>query len=353
MTPRGTDWTLALLVALLFATGVLSLFSGRDGGAWVFVAHGTGGFALGLVVGWKLRRVWRRIAEPRRWDRRTAAGLLATGLVGASLVSGWAWASGGDVWIAGYNLLNWHMAIGVGLTLLVLAHATMRAKPIRRGDLAHRRQFLQAAAITAGAVAIWQLQRPVSALLGSPGAQRRFTGSYEAGSFQANAFPATSWVADSPRVLGPEAYRLEVSGAVSAPLQLALAELEAGDELEATLDCTGGFYSTQRWQGARLGRLVDRARPAPSVRHVRVISRTGYRRSFPLAEARGLLLATAVGDEPLSHAHGAPVRLVAPGRRGFEWVKWVVRLELHEEGDPGALASTVWSSFTPEGRGAA
>jgi hypothetical protein len=29
----------------------------------------------------------------------------------------------------------------------------------------------------------------------------------------------------------------------------------------------------------------------------------------------------------------------------------VVRLELHDGPDPGAPASTVWSSFTPEGRG--
>ena len=52
------------------------------------------------------------------------------------------------------------------------------------------------------------------------------------------------------------------------------------------------------------------------------------------------------------HEHGAPVRPVAPGRRGFEWVK-CVRVELHDGPDPGAPASTVWSSFTPEGRGAA
>jgi hypothetical protein len=31
----------------------------------------------------------------------------------------------------------------------------------------------------------------------------------------------------------------------------------------------------------------------------------------------------------------------------------VVRVELHDGLDPGALASTAWSSFTPEGRRAA
>ena len=84
---------------------------------------------------------------------------------------------------------------------------------------------------------------------------------------------------------------------------------------------------------------------------MRVISHTGYRWSFGLDHARGLLLATHVGDEPLSHGHGAPARLVVPGRRGFQWVKWVTRIEVHSDPDPGAVASTVWSSFTSEGRG--
>ena len=81
---------------------------------------------------------------------------------------------------------------------------------------------------------------------------------------------------------------------------------------------------------------------------MRVISRTGYRWSFGLHDARALLLATHVGGEPLSHGHGAPCRLVAPGRRGFQWVKWVERIEVHDDPDPGAVASTVWSS--PHGR---
>ena len=120
----------------------------------------------------------------------------------------------------------------------------------------------------------------------------------------------------------------------------------------ATPDCTGGLYSRQRWGGLRFARLLERAGPQPGASHVRVISHIGYRWSFEPRDARGLL-ATSVGAEPPSHEHGAPVRLVAPGRRGFEWVKWVVRVELHDGADPGAPASTVWSSFTPEGRGAA
>jgi DMSO/TMAO reductase YedYZ molybdopterin-dependent catalytic subunit len=54
----------------------------------------------------------------------------------------------------------------------------------------------------------------------------------------------------------------------------------------------------------------------------------------------------------LAH-HGAQCRFVVPGRRGFEWVKWMARVELHEGPDPGAVASSVWSSFSAAGRGAA
>ena len=43
-----------------------------------------------------------------------------------------------------------------------------------------------------------------------------------------------------------------------------------------------------------------------------------------------LLLATTVGDETLSHRHGFPLRLVAPSRRGYQWVKWVTTLEVND-----------------------
>ena len=49
-----------------------------------------------------------------------------------------------------------------------------------------------------------------------------------------------------------------------------------------------------------------------------------------MEEAGRYLLATHVGDEPLSHGHGFPLRLVAPGKRGFEWVKWVESIEVNE-----------------------
>jgi hypothetical protein len=352
VTPRGTDWGLALVVALLFATGMASLFAASPGEGWVFVVHDVLAFALAGLFAVKMRRVWRRLFGPEGWDRLVKPGVIATALVAATLASGWVWSGGGRVSLAGFTLLSWHLVLGWAVTAAVVVHAFIRRRRLRAADATDRRQFLVAAGGIAGAIALYQAQRPVSAFFGLRSAHRRFTGSYEAASFEGNAFPATSWVADSPRELGSDAYRLAVTGLVERELSLAAHDLDAGHALVATLDCTGGFYSTQRWRGIRLADLIDRAGAHVRAGHVRVVSHTGYRWSFDMRTARGLLLATHVGGEPLSHEHGAPARLVAPGRRGFEWVKWVTRVELHESGDPGAAASTVWSSLTARGRGA-
>jgi hypothetical protein len=321
VTPRGTDWSLAGLVALGLASGVLTWFAGAPGDTWVFFAHGVAGAALAALVVVKVRRVARRL--PR------LSGTAPLVLVAAVLLSGAAWSTAGAGALAGYTLLFWHGALGAVLGLGVLAHVRVRAKPLRVRDITGRRQFL---ALAAGAVAVRWVQGPVERALGLPGARRRYTGSYP-------GFPVTSWVADDPAPLGSD-HRVVVAGRA-----LTAAELDRGHALVATLDCTGGFYTTQRWRGARLGTLLDEAGVPPGATHVRVISVTGYRWSFPLAEARRLLLATHVAGAPLSHGHGAPCRLVAPGHRGFQWVKWVARVELHDGPDPGALASTVLSSL--------
>lgn len=340
-----------MLVAALVASGGLTLFAGSAAEVWVFAAHDLLGIGILLLLAVKLRRVWGRVLRPARWDRRTSYGVLGTALAVAALVSGLLWADGVTPDVAGYSLLSVHDVLGVALVAGVAAHMLARAKRLRARDLVHRRQFLALGAMTAMSFVAWRTQRPLQALIGLGGAKRRFTGSYEAGSFSGNAFPATSWVADNPRPIDPAGYRLRVDGLVTRRLAIALAELPLVDELVATLDCTGGFYSTQRWRGVRLSRILERAGAEGVAGHVSVASVTGYRWSFGIDRARELLLATHVGDEALSHEHGAPVRLVVPWARGFQWVKWVQRIQLLDHPDYGAPISTVSSSFTAAASG--
>jgi len=351
MSPRLTDWSLAGAALIALTTGVISLFSGRPEDWLIFALHGMAGLWLLLLLWGKLRRVWPRLVHLRRWNRRTPFGLLATLFVVVTLGSGIWWAAGGDLDFAGFNLLNWHIVLGFVLAAAIAVHMLARAKRLRKRDMLGRRRFVQFGALLVGGALLWPAQQAIEHALNLSGAQRRFTGSRELGSYTGNAFPTSSWVADQPRPIDAQTWRLSIGGAVQAPRAYTYDELALGDELEATLDCTGGFYSVQRWRGIRIGRILDRVGLQGDARYVSFVSVTSYRWSLPVDEARAALLATHIDDEPLSYAHGFPLRLVAPGHRGMEWIKWIVHIEVLKAPDPGQLLSLFTSSFTAAGRG--
>ena len=122
------------------------------------------------------------------------------------------------------------------------------------------------------------------------------------------------------------------------------APVGASDE-RALLDCTSGWYSEHDWRGVRVGDLLDEAGTTDRGRWVRFESVTGYRWSLPIAEARDARRATHVDADRLSHGHGAPLRLVAPGRRGFQWVKWVTRVDVTRRRDLGEWVAIFVSGF--------
>lgn len=352
MSPRLTDWSIALATAIAFTTGIISLVSGHLGDWFIFTLHGMVGFWLLLLLWGKLRRVWPRLIHPRRWDRRTIYGLLVLLIVALALVSGILWVGGGELDVAGFNLLNWHITLGFVLTAAIVIHMFARAKRLRKRDITGRRQILRFSALLIGSVALWPIQQFAGRTLNLPGARERFTGSREMGSYAGNVFPTSSWVADQPRPLDTQLWRLSLGGAVTNPRDFSYDELaSAGDELEATLDCTGGFFSTQRWRGIRIGHLLDDVTPHADAKYVSFVSVTSYRWSLPLEEARAALLATHIEDEPLSYEHGYPLRLVAPGHRGFEWVKWITHVEVLTVPDAGEIVSIFSSSFTDAGLG--
>ena len=352
MPPRLTDWSIALAAVLAFTFGVISLVSGLPQEWFIFALHGIAGLWLLLLLWGKLRRVWPRLIHPRYWDRSTVFGLLALLLVTLALVSGIWWVGGGDLYFVGFNLLNWHIILGFVVTAAIVIHMFARAKRLRKRDVVGRRRMLHFSVLLLGGAAIWPTQQLAERVLNLPGAKRRFTGSYESSNYAGNAFPTSSWVADAPRPIDAQTWRLSLGGAVTTSRDFSYDELVAAqDQEEATLDCTGGFFSTQHWRGIRVSHLLDRAALHTDARYVSFISVTSYRWSLPLAEARTALLATHVGEEPLSHEHGFPLRLVAPGHRGFEWVKWITRIEVLTAPDPGQALSIFTSSFTDAGRG--
>jgi DMSO/TMAO reductase YedYZ molybdopterin-dependent catalytic subunit len=164
-----------------------------------------------------------------------------------------------------------------------------------------------------------------------PGSRRRHSGSYLAGRRRPDEMPVTQWLNDRVPVIEPAGWTLSVATDAGDAARFGLQDLDAiGEEVTAVLDCTGGWYAEQVWHGVRLDRLLSASggSPEPGVRSIRVVSATGYSRRFPIDDRARIWLATRVGGGALSPGHGFPARIVAPGRRGFWWVKWVELVQL-------------------------
>jgi DMSO/TMAO reductase YedYZ molybdopterin-dependent catalytic subunit len=331
---RFTNLALLTLVAIEFATGVGGFATGSPRGAWVTWVHAAAGFGLLLLLPAKLTIAWRSI-------RRRPAGvwltlpIVATAVFAGTLATGFAWVTIGlpESALPGVGRvsgLTLHVVLAFALALPLLAHTALRWPHTRLRDLRSRRAALRWAGLSLSAVAAWQAVAVAGRAARLPGADRRFTGSREEGSFAGNAHPVTNWFGDSTRHFASGEWRLVVGGDVDRALALTLEDIATFEArtARAKLDCTGGWYTTQDWTGVPLAAVLARAGVRGSARSIVVRSATGFERRFGVEDAGRLLLATHVGGEPLDATHGAPLRLVAPGRRGYNWVKWITAIEV-------------------------
>jgi DMSO/TMAO reductase YedYZ molybdopterin-dependent catalytic subunit len=323
---RRTNVALLVVLALAFGTGWAAFGTGTQTPARIVTGlHGAAGLALLVLVPWKsviVRRSRAFGSDPWRGADGVALGLL----VAVSLPAGVVHVLGGFRTYAGLTAMQVHVGAAVLAVPVVVVHMVRHPQRIRRTDLS-RRTALRTLGIAAGAAAAYVAVEGVARGLALPGQDRRGTGSHEVGSHRPDAMPVTQWALDSvPKVeVATWRLRVEVPGQPPAELDHDALVSMATDELDAVLDCTGGWYAHQRWRGVRLHRLLPENLPEEAACVV-VVSRTGYRRRFPVADAPSLLVATHVAGRPLSPGHGAPARLVAPGRRGFWWVKWLDRV---------------------------
>jgi hypothetical protein len=313
---RVTNLTLLVALVLAFATGVGAVATGSPRGRWIVLAHGAVA-AIVVVVAPAKGRVIRSGLRRHRLGR--FASLTLGVLTVAAVTAGVLHSTGLVGSVAGLPVLWFHVALALALVPFALWHAVARRVRLRRGDLS-RRTVLRLGRLAALAVGLDAAVTLATDAAGLPGARRRFTGSYATA-----GLPATIWLADAVPRVDDRTWRLQVVDG-DGRYDLALPEL-AGRSVSwrALLDCTSGWYSVQEWQGVPVAALI---RSRGEARSLVVHSVTGYWVRFPVADADRLLLATAVAGAPLAVGNGYPLRLVAPGRRGYWWVKWVDRIEL-------------------------
>jgi DMSO/TMAO reductase YedYZ molybdopterin-dependent catalytic subunit len=176
-------------------------------------------------------------------------------------------------------------------------------------------------------------------------------------------------------VVDPQAFRLEIAGAVERPLSLSLDDLRGRERvsLPVTFECAGNgralleprpvsqpwlteAVGTAEWAGAALAPLLDEAGIRPGAvealftgldRGVEGGVPQAYERALPVADALGGLLAYEMNGAPLPPQHGFPLRLVVPGWYGMQNVKWLGRITLLErpfEGYQNAVAYRIYDA---------
>jgi len=163
-----------------------------------------------------------------------------------------------------------------------------------------------------------------------------------------------------------EPYYLTINGLVDKPLKLSYAELKALPEVRQVSDfhCVEGWSVKEiHWGGFRFNEIMKKIRTKPAAKYVafhslgKTESPAGgldhYVESFSIEELldpqKECLLALSLDGKPLSHDHGAPLRVASPYDLAYKGSKFVTRIEFTKNRQPGwwTLANPVYPSEAP------
>jgi hypothetical protein len=313
----GRRTNLALLIVLVgaFLSGWAAFAASTTTPARLAtVGHGLLGLGVLALTPWKTVVV----------RRATALRLVSLALVAViilCLAAGFVEVFAGYGLVGGISPIQVHVGAAFVAVPLLAWHLLRHPRQAPRLTDFGRRQLLRTAGFIAAIGAGYAALEGAGRLAGLPSARRIASGSHR---ISPNAIPATIWLLDKvPDV--PTDHRVQVDG-----IAVSVSELTArGTPVRARLDCTSGWFADAEWSGLPLTALIAADRLAAATSIV-VTSVTGYRRRFPVRDADALWLATGLQGRPLTVGTGAPVRLVAPNRRGFWWVKWVASVELSD-----------------------
>ena len=135
-----------------------------------------------------------------------------------------------------------------------------------------------------------------------------------------------------PVELDISTYRLTVEGLIENPLNLSYEEITAYPSVTEVvlLICPRVFYDNAEWTGVPVADILRQAKVKPEAEKVYFEAAGGYRQSLTIEEATsdGVFLAYEVNGQPLPLEHGYPLRLVARGKYGSRWVKWLTHIEV-------------------------
>ena len=128
-------------------------------------------------------------------------------------------------------------------------------------------------------------------------------------------------------------YRLHITGLVSTPRNLTYQEIVTNFtqyKKVATLNCVEGWSVTLLWEGPLVRDLLNGSRPLPGATTLVFTSSDGFATSVPLTYVmnNSIILASKMNNVTIPPQRGFPFQLVAEGKWGYKWSKWVTGIEV-------------------------
>lgn len=141
-----------------------------------------------------------------------------------------------------------------------------------------------------------------------------------------------------PQHVDIQKYRLAVTGLVAHPLSLTYDEVIAWHrsvQKVVRLDCVEGWGVKILWEGIPLKDLLQPADVKPEAKAVIFHCTDGYTTSLTLDYLvnSDAMLAHKINGIVLPPERGYPFHLVAEGKWGYKWARWVTGLELTDNAD--------------------
>jgi len=136
------------------------------------------------------------------------------------------------------------------------------------------------------------------------------------------------------QVINNATYRLVVDGLVDNPLSLTYTDLLAYPQISklADLDCVEGWGFTAKWTGPTLNSIFADAGVQPEAEIAIFYSAddpVGYTSlDLTYIQENDIIIALKDNDITLPPSRGFPFQVVAEGKYGYKWAKWVTRIEL-------------------------
>lgn len=150
-----------------------------------------------------------------------------------------------------------------------------------------------------------------------------------------------------------EDWRLKINGAVAQPLTLTFEDVLAAPQQDfyLTMECIGNpaggnLIGNAQWTGTPLLPFLQQVGVKSEATEFILHGADFYQTTLPVAEVmrKEVQLVHRMNGDPLTQAHGYPVRILIPGHFGQKQPKWLVGIEAITNSKRGFWERQGWSN---------